>query len=167
MGYSIMNILGGKEKKEANSVGVSSSDASSYTSNKDNAGEVSSSQSPSPVSSSPTMPSPLLANSLLQQQLAAAANSQANSFNPFMLNPFLAAAAAQAAQGANNGAASPAFLNNLALLSNFGLSQNNQGPNGLKQQQQQQNPVDFWPWLGLSMSALYGLDSEYFCFFVR
>lgn len=159
MGYSIMNILGGgKEKKEANSVGLSSSDASSYTSNKDNAGEVSSSQSPSPVSSSPTMPSPLLTNSLIQQQLAAAAaNSQANNFNPFMLNPFLAAAAAQAAQGANNPAANPAFLNNLALLSNFGLSQSNQSPNGLKQQQ---NPVDFWPWLGLSMSALYGLDSE-------
>lgn len=99
------------------------------------------------------------------------ANNNANTMNPFLLSPFLAAfaAAAQNQQQQNNHPnqqqqqQQQSLLNNisnLAMLSNF-----NGGvgvvptPNGGKQQQIQQN--ELWPWFNMAaMSALYGFDSE-------
>ena len=64
--------------------------------------------------------------------------------NPFMMNPFLAAAAAASLNGNPNSNGLLNNISNLAMFSNFNNGQ-------MKSQQE-----NFWPWLNMAaMSALY------------
>lgn len=119
MGYSIMNLLSSDK--------IETKTKCHPQSNKEN----NSSPPPAQAPDSHALPS-----------------QQSQNLNPFLLNPFLAAAAAAANQA--NPSANP-LLNN---ISNFALLSN------LKQQ----NPNELWPWLTnmAALSALYGLDSEFY-----
>lgn len=69
-------------------------------------------------------------------------DNQAQSINPFFLNPFFAAAAAAASQ--------PGQTNLLNNISNLAMLSKNQS-------------TEMWPWFNMAaMSALYGLDSKQF-----
>ena len=93
-------------------------------------------------------------------------NSTNSTINPFLMNPFLAAAAAAAAQTSGQSGnqmsgqmnAHSSLLNNisnLAFLSNL----NALGPAHLANANKQGN--EFWPWLNMAaMSAFYGMDSK-------
>lgn len=136
--YSIMNILGNGNQVKS-------------FSNKENSAEC------SEVSSKSLSPESQLENANGQQM--------SSTINPFLMNPFLAAAAAAAAQasgqpsGQMNGPmnAQSSLLNNisnLALLSNL----NAMGPANLANAGKQ---AEFWPWLNMAaVSALYGMDSK-------
>lgn len=158
MGYSIMNLLA-KDKKE--------------NSNKENS-----------VESIHSTSTPLPEQNVLGLDVQSFGNPmfpQHQSMNPFLMNPFLAAAAAAAAH-ANNGSSqtqngnpltNPSLLNNIsnfALLSNLNMSAANSSQiqnQNLNLKQQQQNSNEFWPWFNMAaMSALYGLDSELFFSFI-
>lgn len=131
--YSIMNLLG----KES----ASGSSSSTVRLNKENSEE----RAHSPVAQLPYQFGQPDFSALLQQQAAAAAAAANGAqLNPFMMNPFLAAAAAlQNSAGQAGAQTTPNLLNNisnLAMLSNLNSKSEGQ----------------FWPWLNMAaMSALY------------
>lgn len=126
--YSIMNILG----KESNK-----------TLNKENSED---SRPHTPTSQAMNLFNNQPDFALLQQHLMA---NNGSNMNPFMMNPFLAAAAALNQNQQSSGQQTTSLLNNisnLAMLSNL---------NGSNKQQQSQ-AENFWPWLNMAaMSALY------------
>ncbi len=148
--YSIMNILGENENKSNEKESKESATITKASRSRSS----SPLQSPNSSSALSISPSASASSNLYLQNLpnqssfSSSANSQ-HSMNPFLLNPFLAAAAA--ASGGNPLASltslPSSLLNN---ISNMAFMSNSK------------NQSELWPWFNMAaMSAMYNFDSKF------